>query len=72
MAGPGTLSGSAVAPEWRTLFDLAWNPKVAGKEEFRRELFRCRVRKSHLWPEIAAMNGRPAHPAEGICPAEDG
>lgn len=48
--------------------DLAWKPGFAGKEAFRRELFGCRLAQSIYWPELAAMNNRPAKKPESDCP----
>jgi hypothetical protein len=48
-------------------FDMAWHPLYEGKQAFRRDLFECRLRRSGFWPEIAAMNGRPAVPPAADC-----
>jgi hypothetical protein len=48
-------------------FDLAWRPDVDGKDEFKREFFSCRLRKSPYWKEIADMNNVEALHPEGNC-----
>lgn len=58
-------SGNLDAAE--RFFDLAWRPDFRGKTTFRRQLFACRLRKSPVWPDLAAMNSRPALPPEGKC-----
>ncbi|MGE5506788.1 MAG: hypothetical protein ACM31L_20370 [Actinomycetota bacterium] len=49
------------------LFDQGWRPEVSGKADFHHAMFACRLRTSPVWPEISAMNGRPAAPPEGDC-----
>jgi hypothetical protein len=52
--------------------DLAWRDGFPGREEFRRDLFSCRLRRSPVWPALAEMNGREALPPDESCPEDDG
>ena len=55
----------------RRFTDMAWPAAKPGKAAFIEELMECRIRRSKYWPAVAAMNGLPADPSIGKCPADD-
>ena len=52
----------------REFAELAWPPSFPGKNDFLTELFKCQIRHSDYWKDIAALNGLQSGQPVGDCP----
>jgi len=60
------IYGGHLAAAHEFLVD-AWTGVAADRDEYWNELTNCRLRHSHFWPAIAALNGLPADKPAGSC-----